>query len=96
MDLSTILSITTTTILAIIGLCLRTYKIIMTKINLLEAQLARKVEPEEVRDLLDDKLEATRVEFNAMSRRITELRSDQQDLSKKIDKILELCTRFIK
>lgn len=96
MELSTIISIISGVTVPAIGLLFRAYHIITKRLDAMGLKLENKPDLEEIRILIADKLEPSKVEFDAVSRRISELKVDQQELGKKIDKLLELCTRLVR
>ena len=93
MDLGTIIPIVTSIAIALIGMCIRTYVVIMGKITKMETALVTKLSHDEARLLIDDKLEPTKVELDNISRRIAEVRFEVTNNNLKLDKILELVSK---
>lgn len=70
------------------------HKGINKKIEDMEKELLKRPTDDKVRLIVTDKLAPHVVEYRALSRRLDELNRHQYELSKKLDKVIELCSKI--
>jgi hypothetical protein len=89
MSLDIILTGLFTTLLGIVGWLLRS---LFTRVSVLEEKITMKISEERTRLLIQDQMAPVRVEYRDVSRRLDELKEDNQNLNNKIDKLIEIVT----
>lgn len=84
-------------IVPLIGLCVAvigvfgwSHSALRSKLDMLSDELRQKTSAEDVRQILEDKLEVSKVQYQEFTRRIDELKTENHILSEKIDQIIEL------
>lgn len=80
----------------LVGLFGWSHKSLRTRMDGVELKVHDRPTDQEVRTLVLDKLEPYRVEYLSLSRRMDEVRHQQLELDKKMQRVLEICGRLQK
>lgn len=87
-------SITASVLAVILGSFGWSHASLRTQIRELEKEIMRRPTDEELRQTIEDQLAPHQVEYEALSYRLEELKLSQRELDRKLEKVLELCTRI--
>jgi hypothetical protein len=81
-------------VLTAIGLFGWSHSALKRRMDVIEMQLNRKLEMDDVRLTIEDKLAPYKVEYESLSRRLDEIREDQQQLNKNVEHLIRMCAKL--
>jgi len=87
MDLTIIIA----AVAGLVGLFGWSHTSIRQRLAEMEQNMSTKPNMDQIRILIGDKLAPHRVEYEELSRRIQEIKKDQENLADKVDKVLKVC-----
>lgn len=90
----TILGIIITLAISIIGLFGWSHASIKKELMKIESELQERPTNEEMRLYVSDRLAPHKVEYHALNRRMDEIRENHKELSRKLDQVIEICSKL--
>ena len=88
------LVISLSTALGLVGLFGWSHTAIRRRLDKIEADMAVRPNQDQIRTLIAAKLAPHKVEYDDLARRMKEMKEDQKELSRKMDKVIELCQKL--
>ena len=79
----------------LLGLFGWSHRALRQRILEMEVELAKKPSLDDTRMLMADKMAPIHVEYNALTRRMDDLKYENHKLNDKIDKVLVLCSKMV-
>lgn len=95
MELHTIIVGAVATVATLIGLFGWSHKSLRQRLDGMEVKLNHKLDPNEARVLVADKIAPIDVAYQSLSHRINDLQRENHKLNDKIDKLLVICTEMV-
>lgn len=94
MELTIIITSIVGTALSIVGILGFSHSKLRSRMDKLEMKINTKPSEDEVRLVINDKLESHRVQYAALSKRIDEIYRQHEKINIKMDQLLRLCARI--